>query len=114
MRLDAQPLGDDLLVTVHETRIDAASSIQFKDEMRRITEPHRGRVILDLGEVLFLDSSGLGAVVASMKQLGGGRRLELAALQPNVCKVFKLTRMDSVFAIHETTDAAVGGLARAS
>jgi anti-sigma B factor antagonist len=57
-------------------------------------------VILDLAQVDFLDSSGLGAVVAVMKVLGPTRKLELAGLTPTVEKVFRLTRMDQVFTIH--------------
>ncbi len=49
------------------------------------------RVILDLSSVKFIDSSGLGAIVAAMKQLGSGRRLDLAGLTPVVEKVFRLT-----------------------
>jgi anti-sigma B factor antagonist len=50
--------------------------------------------------VAFLDSSGLGAVVAVKKLMGPDRRLDLACLTPAVDKVFRLTRMDSVFTIH--------------
>ncbi len=46
------------------------------------------------------NSSGLGAVVAVRKFLGPDRVLELAGLTPAVEKVFRLTRMDSVFVIH--------------
>ena len=35
-----------------------------------------------------------------MKQMGKDRRLDLAALMPEVDKVFRLTRMNSVFVIH--------------
>ena len=45
---------------------------------------------------------GWGAVVAAMKALGPGRKLELAALTPTVEKVFRLTRMDTVFTIHKS------------
>lgn len=96
-------LHDDLLVvTVSENRIDAACAIQFKERMREITQTPSARVLLDLSNVAFLDSSGLGAVVAVMKLLGADRRLELAGLTPTVAKVFRLTRMDTVFTIHQT------------
>lgn len=57
------------------------------------------RAILDLSGVAFLDSSGLGAVVAVMKMMAPDRPLELSGLTPTVDKVFRLTRMDSVFTI---------------
>jgi anti-sigma B factor antagonist len=70
------------IVTVEETRIDAAAAIQFKDAMRTETEEGPDRVILDLSTVDFIGSSGLGAIVASMKQMGRDRRLDLAGLTP--------------------------------
>lgn len=104
MDLRTEPGLDCLIVNVADARIDAAVAIHFKDRMRDVTQDATGRVILDLGNVTFIDSSGLGAVVAAMKQLPQGGTLELAGLQPNVDRVFRLTRMDSVFTIHPDTD----------
>jgi anti-sigma B factor antagonist len=91
---------DTLIVRAMEDRIDAAGAIQFKDNMRALIQHPASRVVLDLSRVRFMDSSGLGAVVAVMKLMGPGRKLELAGLTPTVEKVFRLTRMDSVFTIH--------------
>ena len=77
-----------IVVTVAEKRIDAAVAVRFKDRLRELTENSPMGVILDLSEVEFLDSSGLGAVVGSMKQLGRARRLDLAGLTPTVEKEF--------------------------
>ena len=107
MQLEAEPHGGTLVVHVNESRIDAAVAIRFKDLMRDLTAPPADRVVLDLSLVEFLDSSGLGAVVAVMKFLSPEKRLELAALTPNVARVFRLTRMDGVFRIHETLDSAL-------
>lgn len=89
-----------LVAHVRESRIDAAVAIRFKDRMREVLGDPAPRVVLDLSQVGFLDSSGLGAVVAVMKMVGPGRSLELAGLTPAVDKVFRLTRMDRVFTIH--------------
>lgn len=96
------------IVSVHEDRIDAAVAIAFKDQMRQLTDGGSSEVVLDLSTVSFIDSSGLGAIVAAMKQLGNTRKLHLAGLMPNVEKVFRLTRMDMVFAIHASVEDAVG------
>ena len=95
------------IVTVEETRIDASVAIAFKDRMREMTEGGPAHTVLDLQMVEFIDSSGLGAIVAAMKQLGQGRHLELASLSSSVEKVFRLTRMDSVFTIHSDAQSAV-------
>lgn len=89
-----------LVVKVMEPRIDAAVAIEFKETVRAAADGMDGPVILDLGDVTFLDSSGLGAVVAVMKLLGPKRPLHLASLTPPVAKVFRLTHMDSIFTIH--------------
>ncbi len=49
-----------------------------------------------------------------MKQLGGDRRLDLAGLTPTVDKLFRMTRMDTVFRIFPDRASAVGGVAHAS
>ncbi|MFT7592928.1 MAG: anti-sigma B factor antagonist [Paracoccaceae bacterium] len=98
------------IVTVNVDRIDAAMAIRFKEDMRAETEPAPDHVILDLSSVNFIDSSGLGAIVAAMKQLGDHRRLDLAGLTPVVDKVFRLTRMDTVFKLFPSLDDALGAL----
>lgn len=107
MELDHDLKGDVLVITPRDARIDAAVAIQFKDRMRALSAMVSDRIILDLRSVDFVDSSGLGAIVAVMKQLGADRRLELAGLTPNVAKVFRLTRMDTVFTIHDTSETGI-------
>jgi anti-sigma B factor antagonist len=92
------------LVTVDVARIDAAAAIRFREEMRGLIAGSTGTVVLDLGRVGFIDSSGLGAIVAAMKLMPEGRRMELASLTPTVDKVFRMTRMDTIFRIHESVD----------
>lgn len=107
MNLSVDWRGASLIARVNESRIDAAVAIQFKDAMRDVVAMPSDRVILDLSQVQFLDSSGLGAVVAVMKLLESGRPLQIAGLTPTVEKVFRLTRMDRVFTIHARAEDAV-------
>ena len=106
MELIVEPVAGATVIRVNAARIDAPSALQFKEDMRSATADPDGRIVLDLARVEFIDSSGLGAVVASMKQLRKDQTLELAALQPIVAKVFRLTRMDTVFKIHDSADQA--------
>lgn len=113
MQLDTQLYDDALVVAVCEDRMDAAIALDFKDAMRDLTADAPARVVLDLSRVRFLDSSGLGAVIGAMKQAGTHRRLELAGLTPAVEKVFRLTRMDSVFTIYKDIGSAISAPASA-
>lgn len=117
MDLTAEAHEDALIIYVKEERLDAAVAMRFKDRMRDVTEPHGApapttaptgpRVVLDLSRVTFLDSSGLGALVAVMKLMAPERRVELSGLQPGVEKVLRLTRMDTVFPIHRDLSQAI-------
>ncbi len=109
MQLISENFDDGLLIRVDHARIDTAGAVQFKDQMRELTASAPDRILLDLEQVGFVDSSGLGAFVASMKQLKTGQVLELASLTPTVDKVFRLTRMDTVFTIHQSSAALFEG-----
>ena len=114
MDMSAEEVGKDLVIVVNEKRIDAAVAVVFKTKMEEMANHPAKRVVLDMSKVQFLDSSGLGAIVGAMKQLGDGRRLDLAGLTPTVDKVFRLTRMNTVFKIYPGRSAALLDVAHAS
>lgn len=93
----------ELVVTIQDARIDAAIATRFKDRLREIVLRGRKPVRLDMRRVDFMDSSGLGAMIAVRKALPESLPLVLEGLTPNVERVFRLTRMDSVFDIRPAT-----------
>ncbi len=101
------------VIRVLDDRIDAAVALEFKESMRQMTKDAPATIILDLGGVNFIDSSGLGAIVATMKHLAPERVLMLAGLTDPVDRVFRLTRMDSVFNLYRTLDDAMEAQASA-
>lgn len=107
MIIDSERRDGALLLTVQDARIDAAAAVGFKEQIRQMLIGFDGRVVIDMARVEFLDSSGLGALVAIMKMLDGGRRLELAGCGTMVSKVLALTKMDSVFVLHTSVAEAL-------
>lgn len=105
MEMETVTSGDTLIIKVCEPRIDAAIALKFKEMMRQASAQAEKRILLDLTDVDFVDSSGLGAIVASSKQ-ASDHAFELAGLTETVAKVFRLTRLDSVFVIHDTPQRA--------
>ncbi|WP_410218104.1 STAS domain-containing protein [Paracoccus sp. (in: a-proteobacteria)] len=99
MQFIVDDAGPHLNVKITETRIDAAIATLFKDKLREIVVRNRKSVHLDMAAVDFMDSSGLGAMIAIRKSLPENLALVLHALTPNVERVFRLTRMDSIFDI---------------
>lgn len=110
MDLHAETSEDTLTIRLDEARLDAAIALAFKDRLRDLVPGAPSVVMLDLASVTFLDSSGLGAIVAVMKAFGPARRFVLTGVTPNVARVLRLTRMDTVMTIVPGLDGAEGGL----
>lgn len=100
MPLMTEEMASGVRVCVLENRLDAALAIRFKDRLRDIAARNGPVILLDLSRVDFMDSSGLGAILAIRRTLPADRRIELTGLTPNVERVLRLTRMDMVFVIH--------------
>lgn len=111
MQLTLLAKDDGVTIRVDERRLDAAVATAFKDRVRNLVAHAGTRVTLDLSAVDFMDSSGLGAIIAIYKAMPKGRSLELTGLSSNVARVFRLTRMDTVLTIRPQppTDGAQPG-----
>lgn len=110
MQLVHEKKGSVVLVKPLEKRMDATIAADFKTQMGVLINEGQALFVLDLSEVDFVDSSGLGAIVASLKMLGGKGDLVIASAGEKVMKLFKLTRMDRVFQVFPTSDEALAQL----
>jgi anti-sigma B factor antagonist len=106
MCIEIQQKNQFLVVTIVENRLDAALAPQFRDRMKELIEVGHHSIILNLDRVNFIDSSGLGVIVSSLKMLGGQGDLILCGAQGTVASLFKLTRMDKVFPMYSTLEQA--------
>lgn len=95
------------VVKVLDKRLDAQNSGSFKGHISNLVSGGDDRIALDLSEVEFIDSSGLGAIVASLKSMGGGGSLVIFGLQAPTQSMFRLTRMDKVFDIYPNESDAL-------
>jgi anti-sigma B factor antagonist len=91
----------DAEAVVHASgRITAATSAELQSTIRALI-PGRKRVVLDLKDVHYIDSSGIGALVSVHMAAGKGQSiLELTNLQPRIRDLFELTRLMTVFENH--------------
>ncbi|MDE2180430.1 MAG: STAS domain-containing protein [candidate division NC10 bacterium] len=110
MQLDQRRAGDALIVTPLEDRLDARVATDFKERMIELITAGNTKIVLDLSKVEFIDSSGLGAIVSSLKRMGGRGDLVVCGLQETTMTLFKLTRMDRVFQVFESEQQAVSAL----
>lgn len=89
--------------------LSAASVDSFRDQFLRWWDASDVRnVAMDLSKVDFLDSSGLGVLIALLKRVAErGGDLKLCGVQKKVRLVFEITRAHRVFEILDTKDEAL-------
>ena len=86
-------------------RLDGPAADTLRRESTSFITDYTGRIVLDMSGVRFVDSSGLGALVAMHKALPAGQQLEIAGADKSVMSLFKLTRMDRVFQMHSNIES---------
>jgi anti-sigma B factor antagonist len=92
------------VVVTAKGEVTVFSSPALRDSLRKIAESKPPRVILDLAETRYVDSSGVATLVEAMQTLQRYRgKLILAGMNPRVRGVFEIARLDSIF----TTAASV-------
>lgn len=110
MQLETTTTGKVMTVKVLDKRLDAKIAVQFKEKMTALINANNFFLVLDLENVDFIDSSGLGAIVTSLKVLGRRGDLVIASVNNDVLMMFTLTRMDRVFRIFPNAVEAVAAL----
>ena len=98
-----------VVLTPHSKKIDASVALDFKTQLLELVETGKNRMILNLKEVDFIDSSGLGALVSVLKKLPPGGGIKLVAVKESVRSILELTQLDRVFVIHMSEKGAIEG-----
>jgi anti-sigma B factor antagonist len=95
--------------TVVEVRgeVDVYTASLLRERLLAVIDGGAGRVVADLRGVDFLDSTGLGVLVGALKRLRmSGGDLTLVCDNEKLLKIFQVTALDRVFAVHDTVEAA--------
>ena len=100
MNLSLQQTDTYLSVNVNEERIDVQNAEEFRKHLLQLIESGTKDVVIDLDNVRFIDSSGLGALVYALREakLAGGD-LKIANVRNQVYAMFKVTRLNKIFDI---------------
>jgi anti-sigma B factor antagonist len=107
MDIDVKELGTVTVVAPHGD-VDMAVADLVRVRLTRLVDRGSARLVLDLGGVMYIDSSGLGAVVAAMKHArSAGGDIKVCELASDVRAVFEMTRLDKVLSIHTTCAEAI-------
>jgi anti-sigma B factor antagonist len=91
-------------------RLDVAGAPTLKEAISEALKNGQPRVVLDMEGVSFVDSTGLGSVIAALKQIRSSQGdLRLAAPNQQVRVVLELTTLDRVFPYFSTVEEALAG-----
>jgi anti-sigma B factor antagonist len=95
--------------------IDLYTAPEFKERMVELIEAGKKRIVVDLSNATFIDSTTLGVLVGGVKRLRpAGGSLALVCTDENITKIFEITGLDRVFPIHESRDGALDAVGSAS
>ena len=103
-------LRNEGAVTIVEATgdLDVASAPELRAALGQQVDSGKTQLVVDLSGVPFVDSTGLGTLVAAMRQAKqAGGSLKLAAPRDTVSRVLTLTRMREFFDLSATVDEAV-------
>jgi anti-sigma B factor antagonist len=108
MNMNLKERNNVSIISVREERVDAHNSDELKDKLKNLFESGSKNILVELRDVRFIDSSGLGALVSGYKNaITHQGTLKLSTLQPQVKSMFELTRLHRVFDIYPTTEDAM-------
>lgn len=102
--------GDISVIAPENDRLTAVNSTQFKQEVVAHVDDGHARLVIDLSEVSFVDSAGLGALVGVLKRIGARGDIVVCGLSASVRQMFELTRMNRIFTEYPDRAAAVAAL----
>jgi anti-sigma B factor antagonist len=112
MQLEDREEGNVLIVKILNQRLDVQGVADFKEKMAEYISNGRRLIVLNISDVEFVDSSGLGAMVSVLKLLKADGRLVICATREPVMRMFKLTRMNKVFNMYERERQAIDVLSQ--
>ncbi len=112
-RISVQYVEDATIVTFVDEKILEEMDIQALQAsiMSVVEEVERINLILDFSNVQFLSSAVLGLLMRiSKKVYERGGQLKLCNISPRIYEIFKITRLNQIFDIHEDVDRAIESL----
>lgn len=114
MQIPIEQIGDVKVLVVPVAELDAETAGEFSRDIGPAVE-NASKVVLDLGRLRFLDSSGLGAFLHCLHELEAkGGRLKLCGMSETVRAIFESVRLQQVFDIHPGREEAIRAFQQAA
>jgi anti-sigma B factor antagonist len=107
LTLDVTTRGDHTVVALGG-ELDLATQGELRTLLNDLVVAGQVHLVLDLSEVTFLDSTGIGALIGTRRRVHAFQgSLALVCPGEAVMKIFTITGLEKVFDLHETLDSAL-------
>ncbi len=107
LTLSTREAGGTTVVAVGG-EIDVYTAPRLRDKFTELVAAGSYDIIVDMQDVEFLDSTGLGVLVGGLKKVRAhDGSLDLVCTQDRLLKIFRITGLAKVFVIHESAEAAL-------
>jgi anti-sigma B factor antagonist len=107
LSLSTRPEGDRTVVEVGG-EIDVYTAPKLREQLVDLVADGKYHLIVDMENVDFLDSTGLGVLVGGLKRVRAHEgSLRLVCTQERILKIFRITGLTKVFPIHSSVAEAV-------
>ena len=101
----------DSIVIKLQGEVDLYAAPELKDHVNRAIESGKTKLVLDLSEATFIDSTTLGILVSGMKRLRPrGGMLAVLCPDPTMARIFDITGLNRMFSVHDTLAGALAAL----
>jgi anti-sigma B factor antagonist len=108
LAISTKQVGPAAAVIALTGEVDLYTCPEFKEELLRVIADGATLVAVDLTATTFIDSTALGVLLRGAERLRQkGGRLSVICVDPNITKIFEVTGLDRIFAIHTTRDEAL-------
>ena len=108
IKLNTRQVGDVSVVDVAGRITLGEGSSALRDTMRDMVGKNQKKILLNLGEVSYIDSSGIGELVSGFTTVtNSGGQLKLLNLNKRVKDLLQITKLYTVFDVHEDEAAAI-------
>src|SRR5271168_1841376 len=113
---EVDPSDGDFALLRMGGELDYEVSPQIRARLVGAIKAGRRRLILDLSDVTFIDSTAIGVLAGTVARLddAGGGSLAVVSTNEKVLQIFEITGLDSVIALHSSREEAVSAFSLAS
>ena len=88
--------------------VDLHRSPALRETLAKLIDENPGRLVLNLTEVQYMDSSGVATLVEALQRIQRKQgRLQMHSLSPRVRSIFEIARLESIFEIYTSEDEAL-------